>query len=232
MSKRRDEFDKPTIDALSKRASYICSNPDCKKNTIAPAVKDETKVTYIGRAAHITAASEGGPRYDQEISSEERRSIDNGIFLCSNCADMIDKNNGDDYPVEVIRRWKVDHDMWVRNNLNRGNLTENKGRVINVTSHDQKGGITAGVVNLGSRERKVTGVLESQLIEYFPNKEEPIKIKCMLGNAESISFAEQIQEFLISQGYQIDSLLQVIQKERNSGQFVDPVKRIITIGFI
>lgn len=99
-AKKRDDFKKSDIEILSKRASYICSNPDCRNLTIAASVLDESKFTYIGVAAHITAASVGGPRYDDTLSSEERSSITNGIFLCGNCSIMIDKNNGIDYPVE------------------------------------------------------------------------------------------------------------------------------------
>ena len=40
MTKRRDDFDKPVVDTLAKRAAYICSNPDCKTLTIAPFSED------------------------------------------------------------------------------------------------------------------------------------------------------------------------------------------------
>lgn len=51
----------------------------------------------MGKVAHITAAAVGGPRYMKELSEEDRKSITNAIFLCSNCADLIDKNKGIDY---------------------------------------------------------------------------------------------------------------------------------------
>ena len=115
----RDDFDKSTIDILAKRAAYICSNPDCKSLTVAPSSEEESKFIYIGKAAHITAASAGGPRYNPSLSSEERKSINNGIFLCSNCADMIDKNNGSDFSVQLLLKWKSDHETWVLENLNK-----------------------------------------------------------------------------------------------------------------
>ncbi len=59
----RDNFTKKTIEILAKRVGYICSNPNCKKHTIGPH-KEAYKSTSIGIAAHITAASEGGPRYE------------------------------------------------------------------------------------------------------------------------------------------------------------------------
>ena len=117
--KKRDDFNPKTIEALAKRASYICSNPDCRSLTLYPSEKDSEEYIFIGKAAHITAASEGGPRYDPTFTPEQRTSIENGIFLCSNCADMIDKNNGLDFPVDLLREWKRNHETWVKENLNK-----------------------------------------------------------------------------------------------------------------
>jgi len=117
--KKRDDFYKKDKDILAKRAAYICSNPKCRKMTIAPSSEDSQKFCSIGNAAHITAASEGGARYDSNISSEERKSINNGIFLCANCASMIDKNLGKDFSVELLLEWKNKHELWIGKNLNK-----------------------------------------------------------------------------------------------------------------
>lgn len=119
MTKNRDEFDSKTVEALAKRASYICSNPDCRALTICPSDVDTEKYLYIGKAAHITAAALNGPRYDHILTPEQRQSIENGIFLCSNCADMIDKNQGIDFPTPQIKEWKSKHESWARSNLNK-----------------------------------------------------------------------------------------------------------------
>lgn len=170
MPKGRDDFDKPVVDTLAKRAAFICSNPDCKTLTIAPSEEDNLKFIYIGKAAHITAASEGGPRYDKEMSSDNRKSINNGIFLCSNCADMIDKNKGIDFSVELLQKWKSDHEIWVRSNLNKKTQEEAQpAQVFNVTSHNQHGGITAGVVNVGPQPRKIDTRLMNQLRQILPD---------------------------------------------------------------
>jgi hypothetical protein len=80
---------------------------------------DASNVLYIGMASHICAASEGGPRFDASTTTEERKGIENGIFLCSSCADMIDRNNGADFSPQQLRTWKTQHDEWVRANLNK-----------------------------------------------------------------------------------------------------------------
>lgn len=100
----RDEFSIRIKDTLAKRAGFLCSNPDCKKATVG-SNENENRATLIGVAAHITAASEGGPRYDNSLTSEERGSIDNGIWLCSNCATLIDRDLAK-YSEDLLRGWK------------------------------------------------------------------------------------------------------------------------------
>ncbi|MBW3521831.1 hypothetical protein [Chryseobacterium sp. NKUCC03_KSP] len=100
----RDDFSSKTKEILARRVGYICSNPTCRKHTIGPN-SDQNKAVNIGVAAHITAASPGGARYDEAISSSERESIENGIWLCSNCASLIDRDEKT-FTVELLHDWK------------------------------------------------------------------------------------------------------------------------------
>ena len=76
-------------------------------------------IVMTGIAAHICAASKKGPRYDPDQTPEERKAIENGVFLCTTCASMIDKNDGVDFPAPLLRKWRDDHEEWVRGNFNR-----------------------------------------------------------------------------------------------------------------
>jgi hypothetical protein len=104
MAKNRDDFKRKTIETLAKRVGYICSNPTCQKLTVGSNTED-SKSTLLGIAAHITAASIGGPRYDEHLTYEQRISIHNGIWLCANCATLIDKDIVR-YTKEVLLEWK------------------------------------------------------------------------------------------------------------------------------
>jgi hypothetical protein len=115
----RDDFLQKVVRILAMRASYICSNPGCRYLTLGPSPSDPEKIIFLGVGAHITAASPGGPRYDATLTSRQRSSIENGIFLCQACAAMIDKNGGRDFGIEILRRWKSEHEEWVRANLNK-----------------------------------------------------------------------------------------------------------------
>ena len=100
----RDDFDEKTKEILARRVGYRCSNPNCRKLTSGPRT-ESTKAVNIGVAAHITAASPSGPRYDKLMSSKERKSIDNGIWLCQNCAKLVD-NDKQRYTVDLLIEWK------------------------------------------------------------------------------------------------------------------------------
>jgi hypothetical protein len=100
----RDDFKRIVKDALARRAGMRCSNPKCRKPTSGPQ-EDGKAAINIGVAAHITAASSGGPRYNPVLNNEQRASIENAIWLCQNCAKLVDSDKNS-YTVDILRRWK------------------------------------------------------------------------------------------------------------------------------
>ena len=104
MALNRDNFTTKTVDILAKRVGYLCSNPDCRKSTVGPNA-EKNKATIMGIGAHIAAASPNGPRYDGNQTTEQRKDIENGIWLCVNCATLIDKDPGT-FPVALLNDWK------------------------------------------------------------------------------------------------------------------------------
>lgn len=100
----RDEFRREVRQALADRVGLHCSNPECGRLTSGPAV-DPARALNIGVAAHITAASPGGPRYNPMLTAEQRTSIDNGIWLCQSCAALVDRDL-DRFPAALLRGWR------------------------------------------------------------------------------------------------------------------------------
>lgn len=100
----RDEFTEKTKHVIQNRAGNRCSNPECRVLTSGPNAHPE-KATKTGVAAHITGASPGGPRYNPNLTSEQRRSVLNGIWVCRRCADFIDTDYMN-YPVSLLQNWK------------------------------------------------------------------------------------------------------------------------------
>lgn len=107
----RDDFKKGVKDVLAHRAGYRCSKPNCRASTAGPSWEGISAKSNIGVAAHITAASPGGPRYDPALSAEERGSVVNGIWLCQTHAKMVD-DDAERYPSATLRTWKehAEHD--------------------------------------------------------------------------------------------------------------------------
>ncbi len=59
----------------------------------------------VGVASHITAAATDGPRYDPNLTSEERRHQSNGIWLCHKDGKLVDSDS-EHFTVEKLREWK------------------------------------------------------------------------------------------------------------------------------
>ncbi|HTT82688.1 MAG TPA: hypothetical protein VMF67_04345 [Rhizomicrobium sp.] len=64
-------------------------------------------------ASHVCAAAPGGPRYDANMTREQRCSADNGIWLCQDHAHAVDAPDSK-FTVEELREWKrlTDEDSW------------------------------------------------------------------------------------------------------------------------
>lgn len=102
----RDDFSSATKSNLARRVGYKCSFPDCRISTDGPHT-NPNKYTSIGVAAHISAASIGGPRYDDSLTEFERKDISNAIWLCENHARLIDKDENR-YTKETLYKWKLE----------------------------------------------------------------------------------------------------------------------------
>ena len=112
----RNEFSQKVKDDLAKRVGCRCSK--CSKLTSGPS--QDGGAVNLGVAAHICAAAPGGPRYDENMTPEERSSINNGIWLCQNCAKEID---GDEtrYTVQILHDLKYQAENLAHEELKNSN---------------------------------------------------------------------------------------------------------------
>lgn len=133
MAGNRNEFSPTVKKNLAKRANQRCSNPDCGIATSGPH-KDEDKAINVGVAAHITAASPGGPRYNEFITPEERAAITNAIWLCQKFAKLID-SDVKAYMEELIRLWKRRHKTAIKAEIEgkvKSRKTERSPAILNI----------------------------------------------------------------------------------------------------
>lgn len=106
----RDNFSERVKQAVAARAGWHCSFAGCAKLTIGPSEDAPHASTKIGEAAHICAASPGGRRYDPSMTSEERSGISNAMWLCSDHAKLIDRDEAT-YTADKLRAMKREHEL-------------------------------------------------------------------------------------------------------------------------
>ncbi|WP_175995729.1 hypothetical protein [Burkholderia stabilis] len=103
--KARDDFSQKVKQALAERVNFHCSV--CDAPTLGPKTGTTDKRFSLGKAAHIKAAAPGGPRYDENQTPAQRSAIENGLWACATCADLIDRDPGA-YEVADLLRIKAD----------------------------------------------------------------------------------------------------------------------------
>ena len=116
----RDEFSEDVKRKLAARAGHLCSNPSCKQPTSGPSEAAKA-VTNVGVAAHITAASVGGPRYNPSLKQEQRSDIENGVWLCQKCGKAVD-DDPNTYTESVLLMRKLVAEESARKAIEKGPL--------------------------------------------------------------------------------------------------------------
>jgi len=118
--KNRDEFTEKTKLQIAKRAGWLCSDPSCRRSTIGSNSDGDGEIN-LGTAAHICAAAPEGPRHDRKMTPEQRRSPDNGLWMCRLHGTAVDAKDSK-FTVEFLHEWKAQahKDSWRRVLYNDG----------------------------------------------------------------------------------------------------------------
>lgn len=103
-----ERFKQAVVEAIAKRAGYVCTNPDCGALTTGPAETAGAAVN-LGEAAHIFGARPGSARYSNSMSDAERSDITNAIWLCRNCHKRVDTDSAQ-FTSELLFEWKREHE--------------------------------------------------------------------------------------------------------------------------
>lgn len=132
-------------------------------------------------------AAEGRPRYNPDLTPEERSSIENGIWLCRSCARLIDSDERV-YSIELLRMWKDaaeyeqsciinQTDNWLKTNVvfeNRKNIACRKAKEVLDNLH----GILQYAYeywNHNFENRHYGSFLENELMEHWVLYEDDLK---------------------------------------------------------
>lgn len=166
MRDKANDFTKPIIRKLSIRAGNICSNPDCRSPTSGAKAGEEEGMLNMGVAAHICAASPGGPRYDfyPAMTSVERASYKNGIWLCIKCSTIIDKDS-QAYPVPLLQQWKRAAEKNSQDKIGKPAIPETAARDLLATAlygAPLKSGIAQAIENVHGGVEKALEAIDNR----------------------------------------------------------------------
>lgn len=104
----RAEFSAATRKILAERAGFQCSVLNCGRLAMRPG-RGRGSVS-IGMAAHIYAASPGGPRGTGGLSVSERSEPENGIWCCYIHGKAIDSDSEGVFSAIQLKAWKRLHE--------------------------------------------------------------------------------------------------------------------------
>lgn len=99
----RDNFTSATKSALARNVHFRCVYQGCPNVTHASTPHGGN--VNVGQAAHVSAAAAGGPRFDEELTPEQRRAYENGAWLCALHAKLVD-DDPKTFPRETIQLWQ------------------------------------------------------------------------------------------------------------------------------
>ncbi len=91
----------------------------------------------------------------------------------------------------------------------------------NITSINQMGGITAHTINLGPAARQMNDQLGQQLKQHIP-VDKKITVVAVLGDGEAFGFANQILQWMKSNGYHdVTGVTQAVYTQPVIGQNIN-----------
>lgn len=94
-------------------AGGFCERPGCPTGSLWHELPSGGDAVKLAEVAHIVAASDDGPRGNEEISTPELVAFENLILLCPNCHTIVDRAPTE-YPVATLQSWKAAHERRLR----------------------------------------------------------------------------------------------------------------------
>lgn len=189
MAKEKARKYKPTtIRRLDKLSGNECAEPTWIKKLIA-----EDGQSIISKICHIEAASKNGPRWNGNMTDDDRRDFSNLILLCDEHHTIIDnKDNELKFPVSLLKRWKTEHEAKILRLISGNDILAKNISALNVV--------------IGFVGKQIFGDDNTTESTNAPNTEE----KILYNNV--ILFKPIIEEYAVYQG-KLNKLYEEIEKQ-------------------
>src|SRR4051794_22269698 len=99
-------YTESTLKKLFALSGNVCAFPNCN----AP-IFDTDSGVVVGEICHIKGRSPNGPRYDPDQTEAERNGYENLMLMCGAHNKIVDdKKTRDKFPVELLQKYKADHE--------------------------------------------------------------------------------------------------------------------------
>lgn len=160
------DYSDTTKKALFALSFGRCYFPDCANRVVEMA--GETPIV-TAQIAHIRAAKKGGPRYDENMTDEERRSFSNLLVLCTFHHRLID-TKPTDYPAELLQEWKEQHEGQLSKDLaalTEEDLTEFLNSTLEELIAETKSELLAAIEKVEAISRESAELLRTLVNETF-----------------------------------------------------------------
>ena len=109
---RRTRPSENTVREIWARAGGMCAHPNC--GDVLYHDKELLSPTRLGEIAHNVGASADGPRGDVVRSPMLADDPENLILLCPTHHTKVDQSGAKNYPEELLRAWKTQHERNVQ----------------------------------------------------------------------------------------------------------------------
>lgn len=100
---KRLEPQKEVLRELFLKSGNLCAYPNCERLML------NIEGVFIGQLCHIEAAEEGGERFNDQMTNEDRRAAANLMLMCYEHHTVT--NDVDEYPVERLQQIKREHEI-------------------------------------------------------------------------------------------------------------------------
>jgi hypothetical protein len=204
-----DKPSDPAIKALFAASGNRCAFPGCS----IPMVDFSSPTrTVLGQVCHIKASRPLGPRYDPGQTPEQRHGFENLILMCGSHNKTID-SDATTYTVAALVQIKANHETKFRTErveeLSDDLVDKLKLAVVNVqgdafviNSHQQSGGVTAGVMNVGRQPLRLNPQAVARLMELasgWPGTS--FKVAVGTQAEDTVYLADMIRQVLLRAGW-------------------------------
>jgi len=185
---------------LCLKSGNRCAIPECRKLLVIEKTSRD-KESIIAEMPHIKGEKPKAPRYDKNMTDEERNSCDNLILVCRDHHKMID-DQPNTFKVEKLHQIKKEHAAWIQENLDNQMVNVTFGELNVITKYlnanqptlsesytliPPKDKINRNNLSPSTKHKIMTGMLQVKKVEHY------------IDNYPDVEFGERLKQGFVTE---------------------------------